>query len=184
MDFPSSISLTSQFPILGLLGSIYSNFNRTFCKQTVENQIRRRILRRLIWLSTVWWCPIKRTQGLNGIMGESFLGNNIIFKDKFQVQKMYCIRLPIWSAGSVIWLPFNAKKTLFSLHHSKYLGIQRLRANRIERLSPLHDTRMKTGFKLHWRCYLIFLNNLHITSSTPRSRTTLHLSHDMWFPTM
>ena len=43
MDFPALISRTSQFPILGVLGGIfhcYSNFNRTFCKQTVETLIR------------------------------------------------------------------------------------------------------------------------------------------------
>ena len=39
MDFPISIGRTSLFQILGVLGGIfhlYSNSNRTFCKQTVE----------------------------------------------------------------------------------------------------------------------------------------------------
>ena len=40
------------------------NFKRNFCKQTVENLIRRRILRRLIWFCTVCQCLTKRTLGL------------------------------------------------------------------------------------------------------------------------
>ena len=31
----------------------YSNFDRTFSKQTVETLVRRRVLRRLIWVCTV-----------------------------------------------------------------------------------------------------------------------------------
>ena len=64
MEFPSFINWTRPFPFSGLLGSIfyfYSNFNITFCKQTVEIQIRRRILRRLIWFCTVCQCRIKMT---------------------------------------------------------------------------------------------------------------------------
>ena len=44
MEFPTVINWTSPFPFSGLLGGIlhfYSNFNRPFCKQTVENLIRR-----------------------------------------------------------------------------------------------------------------------------------------------
>ena len=43
MEFPTVIDLTSPFPFKGLLGGIlhvYSNFNRTFCKQTLETLIR------------------------------------------------------------------------------------------------------------------------------------------------
>ena len=39
LEFPSLINWTSPFPFKGLLGGIfyfYLNFNRTFCKQTVE----------------------------------------------------------------------------------------------------------------------------------------------------
>ena len=64
MYFPILIDWTSQFPILWLLGGIfhfYSNFKRKFCKQTVENLIRRRVLRRLIWFCCVCRCPTKRT---------------------------------------------------------------------------------------------------------------------------
>ena len=53
----------SPFPILGLLGDIlhfYSNFKRNFCLQTVENLIRRHVLRHLIWFCTVYRCPTKK----------------------------------------------------------------------------------------------------------------------------
>ena len=39
-------------------------------KQTVETLIRRRIVRRLVWVSTVCICPAKRTLGLNWLMFE------------------------------------------------------------------------------------------------------------------
>ena len=63
MYFPTLINWTSPFPILWLLGGIfhfYLNFQRNFCKQTVENLIRRRILRRLIWFCTVCRCSTKK----------------------------------------------------------------------------------------------------------------------------
>ena len=40
MKFPTTISRTSSFPVLGKSGGIfhfYSNFDRIFCKQIVEN---------------------------------------------------------------------------------------------------------------------------------------------------
>ena len=52
MEFPTVFNWTSPFPILGKFGGIfyfYSNFKRNFCKQTVENLIRCRVLRHLIW---------------------------------------------------------------------------------------------------------------------------------------
>ena len=39
-------------------------------KQTVKTPIRRRIVRRLVWVSTVCICPAKRTLGLNWLMFE------------------------------------------------------------------------------------------------------------------
>ena len=70
---PNGISHSHQLhksiPILRDVSGIfqlYLNFNRTFCKQTVENLIRRRIMRRLISLCTVCPCPTKRTLGLYG----------------------------------------------------------------------------------------------------------------------
>ena len=65
--FPIIINWTSPFPNLGLLGGtfhFYSNFKRNFCKQRVENLIRRRVLWRLIWFCTVCKGPTKRTLGL------------------------------------------------------------------------------------------------------------------------
>ena len=42
-------------------------FNRMLCKQTVKTLIRRRVLRRLIWVGTVCLCPTKKTLGLYGL---------------------------------------------------------------------------------------------------------------------
>ena len=70
MYFPILINWTSSFQISGLLDGIfyfYSNFKRNFCKQTVKNLIRCRVLRRLIWFCTVCLCPTKRTLGLYGL---------------------------------------------------------------------------------------------------------------------
>ena len=67
MYFPIPINWTSPIPILRLLGGsfhLYSNFKRNFCKQTVENLIRRTFLRCLILFCTVCRCPTKRTLGL------------------------------------------------------------------------------------------------------------------------
>ena len=64
MEVPSLIN----FRCKGSLGGtfhFYSNFDRTFCKQTVEILIRRRFLRRLVWVCTVCLCPTKRMLGLN-----------------------------------------------------------------------------------------------------------------------
>ena len=40
------------------------DFDRTFFKKSVENLIRRCVLRRLSWVCTVCLCPTKRTPGL------------------------------------------------------------------------------------------------------------------------
>ena len=56
MEFPILIKWTSLFPFWGLLGGIfhlYSNLNRTFCKQTVETLIRCYSLQHLSWVCTV-----------------------------------------------------------------------------------------------------------------------------------
>ena len=42
----------SNFRVVGGILHFYS-FKRNFCKQTVENPIRRRVLRRFIWFCTV-----------------------------------------------------------------------------------------------------------------------------------
>ena len=51
---------------VGWYFSFYSNFNRTFCKQTVETMIRRRILWHLVWNCIVCLRPTKRTLGFYG----------------------------------------------------------------------------------------------------------------------
>ena len=45
----------------------YSYFNRTYCKQTVESLIRRRVLWCLIWVWTVCLCPTKSRLDLYGL---------------------------------------------------------------------------------------------------------------------
>ena len=65
LNFPISMGRTSLIQILGVLGGIfhfYSNSYRSFCKQTVETLIRRRILRRLVWVCAfcLYLCPTKR----------------------------------------------------------------------------------------------------------------------------
>ena len=58
--------------MLGGIFHFYSNFERKFCKQTVETLIRHHVrLRRLIWVCTICLCPRKRTlciYGLNAIV--------------------------------------------------------------------------------------------------------------------
>ena len=56
MEFPTLINWTSLFQGLWVVGwyfLFYSNFNRTFSKQTVELQIRCGVLRRQSWVCTV-----------------------------------------------------------------------------------------------------------------------------------
>ena len=62
-----SISVLSD---VGWYSSCFSNFNRTFQRQTVETLIRCRTLH-LVWVCTVWQCPTKRTLGLYRIMSDS-----------------------------------------------------------------------------------------------------------------
>ena len=70
MECHNPVRRTSPCPLLGMLGGTfnsYSNFNGLFCKQIVETLIRRRVLRRLILVSTVCRCPTKRTLSLYGL---------------------------------------------------------------------------------------------------------------------
>ena len=69
MYFPILINnWTTQFPIFDFFFHFYSNFKRNFCRQTVDNLIRRRVLRRLIWFCNVCRSPTKGTLGLYGLM--------------------------------------------------------------------------------------------------------------------
>ena len=57
---------TSPFPILGVSGvlfNLYSISNRCSRWQTVKTLIRRRVLRRLIWVCTVCLCPKVQKMG-------------------------------------------------------------------------------------------------------------------------
>ena len=61
--------LDQSIPFKGFFGGIFhfnSIFHRAFCKLTVK-PIRRRALRRLIWICTVCLCPPKRALGLYGL---------------------------------------------------------------------------------------------------------------------
>ena len=71
-SMPNGIScpyhLNESFLVEGLLGDKFQSesiFKSSFCKQTVQNLIRRRI--RLIFF-TVCRCPIKRNLGVNGLI--------------------------------------------------------------------------------------------------------------------
>ena len=68
IGFPTIINWTNSFSFYGLLGGIFHfnyNYNRNNCKQIVETLIRRRVLRRLIWVCTVYLRSLKRTLGLH-----------------------------------------------------------------------------------------------------------------------
>ena len=71
-----SYQLSSPFPNLRVVRLellCYQNSNRTFCKQTVETLIRRRVLRRLIWVCTVCLCPTKKTLGLKTFINIEYM---------------------------------------------------------------------------------------------------------------
>ena len=93
MYLPILINWTSPFSILGLLGGIfhfYSNLKRNFCKQTVENLIRRHILRSLIWVCAVCMCPQKKDARLIWVM--NFAGTLCCFWYAWAVLK-YVLKL-------------------------------------------------------------------------------------------
>ena len=69
LSFPNLINRTSPFPFLGWLGGIfhfYSIFLRNFCKQTVENLIRRVMASDLV-LRCFCRCTTKMTLVLIGL---------------------------------------------------------------------------------------------------------------------
>ena len=106
------INWTSPFPFKGVLGGRFYfnlNFDRTFCKQTVETLIRRRFLRRLVWVSIVCLCPRKRTLGLYGLTNSKINHENKnttfinmcifagIFAVNFRTKRSIRKRLPVES---------------------------------------------------------------------------------------
>ena len=71
MDMLTFISKMSPFAIIWVSDSIlhffFSNLNKKVFKQTMETLIRRRVPRRLIWVSVVCICSTKRTLSLYGL---------------------------------------------------------------------------------------------------------------------
>ena len=65
------------------------NLKKNFCKQTVENLIRCRNLRRLIWFYTVCQCPTKRALSLYELYKKTAL--------YFQIEALGDIHIcPVW----------------------------------------------------------------------------------------
>ena len=73
MDFPTLISRTSPFSILGVLG-VFVVFFRFF-SILIEHTLKQ-TLKILIWVCTVRLCAIKRTLGLYGVKIENKEINN------------------------------------------------------------------------------------------------------------
>ena len=71
------------FPNLWILGGIFHylslSVDRTICKQTVKIMMRRRIMRRLIWVCTFCICPVipKRTLYLYGLSNDKYTSTTI-----------------------------------------------------------------------------------------------------------
>ena len=57
----------SVFRVVGGIFHFYSNLDRPAYKQTVDTLIRRRRMRRLIWVFTVCLCPTKKDAMLKGV---------------------------------------------------------------------------------------------------------------------
>ena len=67
------------------------NFDRTFCKQTVETLIRCRILQRLIWVWTICLRPTKRTPGLYGLSGHLKIDKTKVLTENDSLMKVESI---------------------------------------------------------------------------------------------
>ena len=64
----------SNFRVVGVCVCVFPNFKiRRFCKQIVKFLIRHRIIGCLIWICTVFLCPMKRMLGLYGLKEPSHL---------------------------------------------------------------------------------------------------------------
>ena len=71
VDYSIIINWTSPFPMLGVSGVLFyfhSISNSNSCYQTVKTLIRRRVLRRLIWVCTVCLCPKTEFNNLRKII--------------------------------------------------------------------------------------------------------------------
>ena len=91
MEFPTDNNWTCPFPILGLLGGIFKFIQNLTETLTVENLIRRRVLRRLIWFCTVCRCPTKRTLGLYGLKAETINQMFVLLPSTFSFEKLQII---------------------------------------------------------------------------------------------
>ena len=60
-------SISNFMGVLVGIFHFYSKSHRIFCKQTVETLIRRRVMRRMVWVCIVCLCPTKRTLCLYGL---------------------------------------------------------------------------------------------------------------------
>ena len=68
MEFPTVINRNSPFLFVWVgIFHFYSNFNRTFYKQTVETLIRRCVMWRLVWVCIICLRPAKTTLCLYGL---------------------------------------------------------------------------------------------------------------------
>ena len=104
-EFSHLINWTSPFSIFGLSGGIFhfdSNFDRLFCKQTVETLIRSRRLRRLIWVCTVCRCPTKRTLGLYGLIIVRF-GSDVFNRFRISLRSVLLDYLCVVFAYDVVF---------------------------------------------------------------------------------
>ena len=132
MKFPTHIAWTCPFPFLGFLGGIFpfdSNSNRTFCKQTVENLIRRCNLWRLVWFCTVCLCPTKRTLGWNGLIQtnkqiclfyHSLLEEKLQEKQKIFKTELYQItKDPTYRYAHPLSLNYNLSWAVIHKEHQK-----------------------------------------------------------------
>ena len=72
----------SNFRIVGWYFQFYSNFKRNFCKQTVENLRRHRVLRRLVWFALFADVPQKRQKDarLIWVNGTNLLRNALTWE--------------------------------------------------------------------------------------------------------
>ena len=149
MQFPIHFNWTSPFSFKWMLVvnfQLYSNFHRIFCKQTAGNMIRRRILRRVIWLCTVCRCPIKRTPGLNGLSIFIQVTNNRFFG--IQCGPMY-----------ILFRSIDLSITLQIAHCTRAIGYT---FRRIFFYSLLRSTMSKLALQALMKCRLSFGYSLFV----------------------
>ena len=124
MDYSILNNWTRLFPILGVFGAFfqfYSITNRNSCKHTVQTLIRRRVLRRLIWVCTDWLCPFCRTLSTVFWKLSDFEGTAQFFSDVLKITTVTAVVAPcvysvlyiFWSNGAIIII-YHMMLLLFS----------------------------------------------------------------------